>query len=214
MSWVDDGGRSDTIAASFMPQPGSTTDPHRPQSPTDTDANSSTPQDGDGYFPSSPGVDPMNGGASPGRAVQLDSIKIPVESAPGFSAFNSNVMNRFQTLLSISTCAATIRRAGAVRRVPARELPGLGRHRADPVAGPAGRCGALAAGRGGRCDPTRPTCSRAPWWWASRASRVSMPWTCTPRSTAWLPMAAAWRQGLPLVHFSPQPEPFLSLNID
>ena len=43
-----------------------------------------------------------------GEAVQVDSIKTRVESAPGFSARNSNVMNRFQTLLSNSTCAATV----------------------------------------------------------------------------------------------------------
>ena len=37
----------------------------------------------------------------------LDSIKTRVESAHGFSALSYNMMERFRTLLSISTCAAT-----------------------------------------------------------------------------------------------------------
>jgi len=47
----------------------------------------------------------------PGRAVQVDSIRTRVESesAYGFSARNHITINRFQTLLSNSTCAATTR---------------------------------------------------------------------------------------------------------
>jgi len=41
-----------------------------------------------------------------GRAVQVDGINTRVESACGFSARNYNIINCFQTLLSISTCAA------------------------------------------------------------------------------------------------------------
>jgi hypothetical protein len=40
-------------------------------------------------------------------AVLVDSIRTRVESAYGFSASHYNVMNRFQTLLANSTCAAT-----------------------------------------------------------------------------------------------------------
>jgi hypothetical protein len=42
-----------------------------------------------------------------GGAVQDDSMKPRVESAYGFSTRSCNMMDRFQTLLSISTCAAT-----------------------------------------------------------------------------------------------------------
>jgi hypothetical protein len=42
-----------------------------------------------------------------GMAVQVDPIKPRVETAYFFSASSFNLMNRFQTLLSISTCAAT-----------------------------------------------------------------------------------------------------------
>jgi hypothetical protein len=46
-----------------------------------------------------------------GRAVQVARFKIRVESAPGFSAWNYNLMKSFQTLHSNSTCAATQRSA-------------------------------------------------------------------------------------------------------
>jgi hypothetical protein len=42
-----------------------------------------------------------------GRAVQVDSINTSVESAYGFSACNWSIINCFQRLLSVSTCAAT-----------------------------------------------------------------------------------------------------------
>jgi len=42
-----------------------------------------------------------------GRAVQVDILKIHVESACGFSACNYNVTTCFQLLLSNSTCTAT-----------------------------------------------------------------------------------------------------------
>jgi len=41
--------------------------------------------------------------------MQVDPIKPFVESAYGFSDWNYNMINRFQALLSISTCAATWR---------------------------------------------------------------------------------------------------------
>ena len=44
-----------------------------------------------------------------GGAVQVDSIKTRVESACDFSALNWNIINCFQVLLLISTCAATAR---------------------------------------------------------------------------------------------------------
>jgi len=51
-----------------------------------------------------------------GRAVQVDGIKTRFESAYGFSAGRNNMMNRFQTLLSRSTCAATAgRQPGGMR---------------------------------------------------------------------------------------------------
>jgi hypothetical protein len=53
-------------------------------------------------------------------AVRVDSIKSQVESAPDFSNCNSNVMDYFQTLLSILTCAATPR---ARARTPPTPLP-------------------------------------------------------------------------------------------
>jgi len=46
---------------------------------------------------------------SHGRAVHVDTIKTHVESASGFSASSYNMMNSFQTLLSISTCATAPR---------------------------------------------------------------------------------------------------------
>jgi hypothetical protein len=53
-------------------------------------------------------------------AVQVDSINIRVESANGFSAWNWNMTNRYQTLLSISACAAAAGAGGpVVRRVRA-----------------------------------------------------------------------------------------------
>ena len=41
--------------------------------------------------------------------MQVASIKARVESTPGLSALISNVTSRFQTSLSISSCAATAR---------------------------------------------------------------------------------------------------------
>jgi len=42
-----------------------------------------------------------------GGAVQVDSVKTCVQSVPSLSARNLNVMQRYQTVLSISSCAAT-----------------------------------------------------------------------------------------------------------
>jgi hypothetical protein len=51
-----------------------------------------------------------------GKAVQVDGIKPRVESAYGFSALNWNIINCFQRLLSVSTCAATTRQGVQERR--------------------------------------------------------------------------------------------------
>jgi uncharacterized protein (DUF2132 family) len=53
-----------------------------------------------------------------GRAVHVDRIKTRVESGYGFSALNSDIINCFQRLLSISTCAATARLSHAARARP------------------------------------------------------------------------------------------------
>ena len=54
--------------------------------------------------PAAPGVQPAHG-----RAVQVDPIK-PMLKPPGTKRLKYNMLDRLQTLLSSSTCAATSRR--------------------------------------------------------------------------------------------------------
>jgi len=77
-----------------------------------------------------------------GRVVQVDSIKIRVESAYGFGACRHNMMKRFQNLLSDSTCVATQRRAAAVPHHDAAQ-------RAEPADRAGGEYTARLRGDGG-----------------------------------------------------------------
>jgi hypothetical protein len=88
-TWVDDGGRSESIAASYLSHPRFDLDPPS-QSPTDRDAdanshNAPATSPWDWYLPGpGPGVEMFTGGILPGGAVQVDPMK-PILRPPGIN---------------------------------------------------------------------------------------------------------------------------------